>query len=186
MTKPTTSPPRPSSRTRSPCPPPSATAARRTPRPASVALRLGDTEVATAEVGALEAGAQSTVSASIGAREAGSYELSAVADEANEITEQNETNNTYTRPEPLVVKPVQGSDLVAATVTTSPSSPAAGDDVTFKVALKNQGTQDSAGGGHAVTLALVDPSGHHGHDPDPARTWGHRCRHHGPAVSLGT
>ncbi|MFC8104406.1 discoidin domain-containing protein [Streptomyces sp. NPDC057363] len=125
----------------------------------TVALRLGDTEVATAEVGALEAGAQSTVSASIGAREAGSYELSAVADEANEITEQNETNNTYTRPEPLVVEPVQSSDLAAATVTTSPSSPAAGDDVAFEVALRNQGTQESAGGSHAVTLALVDSKG---------------------------
>ncbi|CAL9372930.1 hypothetical protein SUDANB150_00889 [Streptomyces sp. enrichment culture] len=124
-----------------------------------VALRLGGTKVATADVPALKAGAQSTVSASVGAREAGSYELSAVADEANEIIEQNETNNTYTRPDPLVVKPVQSSDLVAAAVTTSPSSPAAGDDVTFKVALKNQGTQDSADGGHAVTLALLDAKG---------------------------
>ncbi|THA99220.1 Secreted glycosyl hydrolase [Streptomyces sp. LRa12] len=124
-----------------------------------VAVRLGDTKVATADVPALEAGAQRTVSASLGAREAGSYELSAVADEANEIIEQNETNNTYTRPDPLVVKPVQSSDLVAAAVTTSPSSPAAGDDVTFRVALRNQGTQDSAGGGHPVTLALVDSKG---------------------------
>ncbi|MFE2353515.1 discoidin domain-containing protein [Streptomyces parvulus] len=128
-------------------------------RAGKVALRLGGSKVATASVGALQAGAQSTVSASIGARDAGSYELSAVVDEAGEIIEQNETNNTYTRPEPLVVKPVQSSDLVAATVTTSPSSPAAGDDVTFKVALRNQGTQDSAGGAHAVTLTLVDSDG---------------------------
>ncbi|MFI8946018.1 discoidin domain-containing protein [Streptomyces sp. NPDC053750] len=125
----------------------------------TVALRLGGTKVATAEVGALAAGAQRTVSASIGAREAGSYELGAVADDANEITEQNETNNSYTRPEPLVVKPVRSSDLVAASVTTSPSSPAAGEDVTFRVALRNQGTQDSAGGNHAVTLDLVDAKG---------------------------
>jgi hypothetical protein len=124
-----------------------------------VALRLGGSKVATADVPALKAGAQSTVSASVGAREAGSYALSAVVDEANEIIEQNETNNTYTRPDPLVVKPVQSSDLVASAVTTSPSSPAAGDDVTFKVALKNQGTQDSAGGAHAVTLTLLDAKG---------------------------
>ncbi|MFE2051784.1 discoidin domain-containing protein [Streptomyces sp. NPDC059459] len=123
-----------------------------------VALRLGGTKVATAEVGALRAGAETTVGASVGAHEAGSYELSAVADEANEIVEQNETNNTYTRPEPLVVAPVQSSDLVAA-VTTSPSGPAAGDDVSFKVALRNQGTRDSAGGGHAVTLSLVGSDG---------------------------
>ncbi|MER7055598.1 discoidin domain-containing protein [Streptomyces sp. NPDC000351] len=152
----------------------------------TVALRLGDTEVATAEVGALEAGAQSTVSASIGAREAGSYELSAVADEANEITERNETNNTYTRPEPLVVKPVQSSDLVAATVTTSPSSPAAGDDVTFKAALKNQGTQDSAGGGHAVTLTLVDSKGITVETLTGAHSGIIAAGTTAPAVSLGT
>ncbi|MBQ0885351.1 discoidin domain-containing protein [Streptomyces sp. RM72] len=151
-----------------------------------VALRLGGTKVATADVPALKAGAQSTVSASVGARGAGSYELSAVADEANEIIEQNETNNTYTRPEPLVVKPVQSSDLVAAAVTTSPSGPAAGDDVTFKVALRNQGTQDSAGGGHGVTLALVDAKG----DTVKTLTGAHSgviaAGSTAPAVSLGT
>ncbi|MGW4430406.1 discoidin domain-containing protein [Streptomyces tendae] len=151
-----------------------------------VALRLGGTKVATADVPALKAGEQSTVSASLGAREAGSYELSAVADEANEIIEQNETNNTYTRPDPLVVKPVQSSDLVAAAVTTSPSSPAAGDDVTFKVALKNQGTQDSADGSHAVTLALLDAKG----DTVKTLTGAHSgviaAGKTAPAVSLGT
>nr|WP_164883772.1 discoidin domain-containing protein [Streptomyces sp. S10(2018)] len=151
-----------------------------------VALRLGGTKVATADVPALKAGEQSTVSTSLGAREAGSYELSAVADEANEIIEQNETNNTYTRPDPLVVKPVQSSDLVAAAVTTSPSSPAAGDDVTFKVALKNQGTQDSADGSHAVTLALLDAKG----DTVKTLTGAHSgviaAGKTAPAVSLGT
>ncbi|MFB7836884.1 discoidin domain-containing protein [Streptomyces sp. NPDC056056] len=128
--------------------------------PASaVALRLGGTKVATAQVGALAAGAQTTVSASIGARDAGSYQLSAVADEANAVIEQNESNNTYTRPTALVVAPVSSSDLVAASVTTSPSSPAAGDTVTFKVALKNQGTAASAAGGHGVTLTLTDSTG---------------------------
>ncbi|MBZ6295623.1 discoidin domain-containing protein [Streptomyces olivaceus] len=151
-----------------------------------VALRLGGTKVADAGVPALKAGAESTVSASVGVRDAGSYELSAVADEADEIIEENETNNTYTRPEPLVVKPVQSSDLVAAAVTTSPSSPSAGDDVTFGVALRNQGTQDSAGGSHGVTLALVDAEG------DTVRTL--TGAHSGviaaggtsPAIGLGT
>jgi hypothetical protein len=124
-----------------------------------VALRLGDTKVATAQAGPLAPGAQTTVEAAIGARAAGSYELSAVADEANDIIEQNETNNTYTRPTALVVKPVAGSDLVAGTVTTIPSSPSAGDPVTFKVPVKNQGTAASAAGSHAVTLTLVDGSG---------------------------
>ncbi|MEU1050918.1 discoidin domain-containing protein [Streptomyces sp. NPDC005897] len=150
-----------------------------------VALRLGGTKVATADVPALKAGAQSTVSASVGAREAGTYELGAVADEANEIIEQNETNNTYTRPDPLVVKPVQSSDLVAA-VTTSPSGPAAGDDVTFKVALRNQGTRDSAGGGHAVTLTLLDAKGGTVKTLTGAHSGVIAAGSTAPAVSLGT
>ncbi|MEU1875639.1 discoidin domain-containing protein [Streptomyces sp. NPDC019793] len=151
-----------------------------------VALRLGGTKVATADVPALKAGAQSTVSASVGTREAGSYALSAVADEANEIIEQNETNNTYTRPDPLVVKPVQSSDLVAAAVTTSPSGPAAGDDVTFKVALRNQGTQDSAAGGHAVTLTLLDAKGGTVKTLTGAHSGVIAAGSTAPAVSLGT
>ncbi|MET7616723.1 discoidin domain-containing protein [Streptomyces sp. NPDC005408] len=125
----------------------------------AVALRLGGTKVATAQVGALAAGASTTVSASIGARDAGTYQLSAVADEANAVIEQNETNNTYTSPTSLVVKPVDSSDLVAAAVSTSPSAPANGDSVTFSVAVKNQGTQPSAGGSHGLTLSLIDSKG---------------------------
>ncbi|MEU2543866.1 discoidin domain-containing protein [Streptomyces roseolus] len=128
--------------------------------PASaVALRLGGTKVATAQVGALAAGAQTTVSASIGAREAGAYELSAVADEANAVVEQNETNNTHTSPAPLVVKAVTSPDVVTASVTTTPSSPSAGDTVSFKATVKNQGNQATSSGGHAVTLNLLDKQG---------------------------
>ncbi|WP_405542313.1 discoidin domain-containing protein [Streptomyces phaeochromogenes] len=127
--------------------------------PASaVALRLGGTKVATAAVGALAAGAQRTVTTSIGARDAGTYQLSAVADDAGAVIEQNETNNTYTSPSSLVVRPVSSSDLVPV-LTTSPSGPADGDTVTFKVALRNQGTIGSAGGAHGITVALVDSKG---------------------------
>ncbi|MEU9702402.1 discoidin domain-containing protein [Streptomyces sp. NPDC047981] len=128
--------------------------------PAStVALRLGGTKVATAQVGALAAGAQTTVGASIGARDAGSYALSAVADEAGAVIEQNESNNTFTSPTALVVRPVSSSDLVTSAVTTSPSSPAAGQAVTFKVAVKNQGTVATSTGSHGVTLTLLDSTG---------------------------
>ncbi|MFC9862587.1 MULTISPECIES: discoidin domain-containing protein [unclassified Streptomyces] len=124
-----------------------------------VDFRLGGTKAVTAPVGALAAGAQTTVSASIGARDAGTYPLSAVVDEANEVIEQNESNNTFTSPDPLVVKPVASSDLIAAAVNTSPSSPAAGDDVSFSVAIRNQGTVASGPGGHGVTLTLADSKG---------------------------
>ncbi|MBQ1089445.1 discoidin domain-containing protein [Streptomyces sp. B93] len=128
--------------------------------PASgTAIRLGGTKVATAQAGALAAGAQTTVTASIGQREAGSYQLSAVADDGGTVTEQNESNNTFTRAAPLVVKPVDSSDLVAAAVTTAPSSPAAGDAVTFRVRLRNQGTRATAPGAHGVTLTLTDSKG---------------------------
>ncbi|MFD5644295.1 CARDB domain-containing protein, partial [Streptomyces anulatus] len=128
--------------------------------PASkVELRLGGTKVATASVGTLASGASTQVSASIGARNAGSYPLSAVADPAGEIIEQNETNNTYTSASPLVVKPVSSSDLVASAVTTSPSAASEGETVTFSVALKNQGTVASAAGAHGITLTLVDSKG---------------------------
>ncbi|WP_455569681.1 discoidin domain-containing protein [Streptomyces roseolus] len=128
--------------------------------PASaVALRLGGTKVATAQVGALAAGAQTTVSASIGAREAGSYELSAVADETNAVVEQNETNNTHTSPTALVVKALTSPDVVTASVTTTPSSPTAGDTVSFRATVRNQGNQATSAGSHGVTLNLVDQQG---------------------------
>lgn len=109
-------------------------------------------------MGALAAGASANVSAAIGPRDAGSYELSAVADVADAVIEQNETNNTYTASAPLVVKPVASSDLVA-TLGTSPSAPAAGDTVNFSVSVKNQGTVASAGGSHGITLTVVNSEG---------------------------
>ncbi|MFF3754431.1 discoidin domain-containing protein [Streptomyces sp. NPDC002018] len=125
----------------------------------TVEFRLGGTRVGTGSVGALAAGASATVTANIGARDAGSYQLSAVADPANAIIEQNETNNTYTSASPLVVRPVASSDLIASTVSTSPSSPAAGDTVSFSVAIKNQGTVASAAGAHGITLTVLNSTG---------------------------
>ncbi|MGW1885452.1 discoidin domain-containing protein [Streptomyces sp. NPDC001970] len=125
----------------------------------AVAFRLGGSKVATASVAALAAGASTTVSAGIGARDAGSYPLSAVVDEANTVIEQNETNNSFAAAAPLVVKPVDSSDLVAAAVNWSPSAPAGGDTVSFSVAVRNQGTVASAGGSHGITLTVTNAAG---------------------------
>ncbi|MDX3851960.1 discoidin domain-containing protein [Streptomyces sp. AK02-01A] len=125
----------------------------------SVEFRLGGTKVGTGSVSALAAGASATVTANIGARDAGTYQLSAVADPADAIIEQNETNNTYTSATSLVVRPVASSDLVATSVSTSPSAPAAGNTVSFSVAIKNQGTVASAAGSHGITLSVVNSSG---------------------------
>ncbi|MFG2825511.1 discoidin domain-containing protein [Kitasatospora sp. NPDC048365] len=122
----------------------------------AVDLFLGSTKVGTAQVGALAAGASATVSAAIGAQNAGSYQLSAKADAADAVVEQDETNNSWTSPTSLTVSPVASSDLVAAPVAWSPSNPAVGSAVNFTVAIKNQGTVASAAGSHAVTLTVAD------------------------------
>ncbi|MFJ2650806.1 discoidin domain-containing protein [Streptomyces sp. NPDC087420] len=128
--------------------------------PAStVDLRLSGTKVGSASVGALAAGASATVTANIGPRDSGTYQLSAVADPANAVVESNETNNTFTSATNLVVRPVDSSDLVAASVTTSPSSPSAGQTVTFSATIKNQGTVASAAGSHGITLTLLNSTG---------------------------
>ncbi|MGW2794100.1 discoidin domain-containing protein [Streptomyces sp. NPDC001251] len=124
----------------------------------TVAFQLGGSTAATANVGALAAGASQTVSASIGTHDAGTYPLSAVVDPDNTVIEQNDTNNSFTG-SPLVIKPVDSSDLIASGVNWTPSAPSAGQAVTFSVTLKNQGTIASAGGDHAITLTLLDDKG---------------------------
>ncbi|GAA3138559.1 hypothetical protein GCM10010466_31880 [Planomonospora alba] len=121
-----------------------------------VGFYLGDTKVATAPVGRLEAGASATVAAGAGARPAGTHRLGARVDEAGAVTEQDESDNAYTHPSSLVVTPVPGSDLVASAVSWTPAAPAEGVPVTFSVAVKNQGTAASAGGAHGITLTVTD------------------------------
>ncbi|NRQ38402.1 glycosyl hydrolase [Nonomuraea sp. NN258] len=123
----------------------------------SVTFYRGDTKVGTAAVGALAAGASATVSADAGPQEAGTHRLTAKVDEENEVTEQNEANNTTTGT--LTVRPVDTADLVAAPVAWTPGNPAAGNPVTFTVAIKNQGTIASSATAHGITLTVADESG---------------------------
>ncbi|MFG1664097.1 discoidin domain-containing protein [Streptomyces sp. Y7] len=120
---------------------------------------LGGTKAATADVPALAAGESKTVTASIGTRDAGSYTVGADVDPSNKVIEQNDANNSFTRSDALVVKPVASSDLLAAPVSWSPSSASAGDEVKFTVAIKNQGSVASASGAHGVTLTIQDSKG---------------------------
>ncbi|GAA0917003.1 galactose-binding domain-containing protein [Virgisporangium aurantiacum] len=124
----------------------------------NVNVYLGTTLAGTAAVGALAAGATATVTANIGTRNAGSYPLVAKVDEANTVIETNETNNSFTAGSPLVVRPVDSSDLVPV-ASWAPGTPAAGNTVTFTVAIRNQGTIASAGGAHGITLTLLDGNG---------------------------
>ncbi|MFG1702805.1 discoidin domain-containing protein [Nonomuraea sp. M3C6] len=123
----------------------------------SVNFYAGTTKVGSASVGALAAGASTTVSANIGTRDAGTYQLSAKVDEANQVIEQNETNNTATGT--LTVRPVDTADLIASPVAWTPGNPAAGNTVTFSVAIKNQGTVASSSGAHGITLTVTNDSG---------------------------
>ncbi|WP_406074131.1 discoidin domain-containing protein [Micromonospora sp. NBC_01638] len=125
----------------------------------NVNFYLGSTRVGTASVGGLAAGASTTVSASIGTRDAGSYPLSAKVDESNTVVEQDDTNNSYTNPSPLVVSAVASSDLVASAVAWSPGNPSAGNTVTFSVSIRNAGNQASASGSHGITLTVLNESG---------------------------
>ncbi|MFD3806676.1 discoidin domain-containing protein [Streptomyces sp. NPDC058619] len=139
----------------------SATVKNAGPAPAAataVTVQLGGTKAGTAAVPALAAGASATVTAAIGPRDAGTYPLSAIVDEANAVVEQNDTNNTFTG-SPLVVRPVDSSDLVASAVTWSPSAPSAGQPVNFAVTVRNQGAVAAAAGTHEITLTLLDAGG---------------------------
>jgi hypothetical protein len=124
----------------------------------NVNFYLGTTLAGSAAVGGLAAGASTTVTANVGTRNAGTYPLSAKVDEANTVVELNDSNNSFTNPSSLVVAPVASSDLVASPVSWSPSNPAAGNVVTFTVAIKNQGTVASASGAHGITLTVVNPT----------------------------
>ncbi|WP_347404768.1 discoidin domain-containing protein [Micromonospora sp. WMMD1102] len=124
----------------------------------NVNFYLGTTLVGTAAVGGLAAGASSTVTANAGPRNAGSYQLTAKVDESNAVVEQSETNNSQTNPATLTVAPVASSDLVAVP-SWSPSTPASGRQVTFSVAIRNQGSTASAGGAHGITVTLLNASG---------------------------
>jgi uncharacterized protein (DUF2237 family) len=125
----------------------------------TVTFRLGEETVGTADVGELAPGATATVTRKIGPHDAGEHTVTAVVDEANKVIERDEGNNAHTAPSPLVVRPVDGSDLIAAAVSWTPANPAAGDEVTFTVTLHNQGTAATAGGTHGITLTVLDSGG---------------------------
>lgn len=112
----------------------------------------------SAPVTALAAGASATVSLNAGMKPAGTYTLNAKVDEAGQVIEQNDSNNSYTNASPLVIAPVSSSDLVGTT-SWSPSTPSAGSSVAFTVNLKNQGNLASASGSHGVTVVLKNSSG---------------------------
>ncbi|WP_438860700.1 CARDB domain-containing protein [Amycolatopsis solani] len=106
----------------------------------TVNVALGGTVVGNAAVGALAAGASATVTVPAGTRPPGSYSVTATVDPANAVVEQNDTNNTFTAPAPLVVAQAPGPDLEVTGITSNPPNPAAGTAVSFTVTVHNRGT----------------------------------------------
>ncbi|WP_240930345.1 discoidin domain-containing protein [Isoptericola sp. BMS4] len=120
-----------------------------------VALTVDGETAGTAQLGALEAGAQATVTADVGTLPAGSYGLGAEADPSGVVVEQDEGNNTHESATPLVVTEVPSADLVP-TLTWTPTSPAAGDTVTFSATVSNRGTLASGDAAHDLTATVTD------------------------------
>lgn len=114
---------------------------------------LGGAVVGSAPVSALNAGASTTVSFNAGTRAMGSYTVSSVVDPTNTIVEQNNDNNSFTAPSPLVVGQAPGPDLQVLGITSNPASPPVGATVTFTVAVSNRGT--TATGATTVTRLAV-------------------------------
>ncbi|RSM59205.1 APHP domain-containing protein [Amycolatopsis sp. WAC 01376] len=118
----------------------------------TVNAALGGTVVGEAAVGALAAGASTTVTVDAGTRPQGTYTVAATVDPAGTVPEQNETDNTYTSPTPLVVAQSPGPDLEVTGITSNPPNPSAGSAVSFTVAVHNRGT---SGAGASVTRLAV-------------------------------
>jgi hypothetical protein len=117
----------------------------------SLNFLLGGSVAGTASVQPLAAGASTTVTANAGTRAQGNYTVAAVADPANAVVEQSDTNNTLQAATQLTIAQAPGPDLQVTGITTNPANPAPGTQVSFTVAVNNRGTSTSV----ASTTKLV-------------------------------
>ncbi|GAB3435318.1 CARDB domain-containing protein [Actinophytocola sediminis] len=126
------------------------------PAPATtVNFGLGGSLAGNAPVAPLAAGASATVSVDAGTLAEGSYAVSSTVDPSNTVAEQDDANNAFTAPTPLVVSQAAGPDLRVTGVTSTPANPAVGARVSFVVAVDNRGTSAAAA---SVTRLVVGTS----------------------------
>ncbi len=85
--------------------------------------------------------------------------MKAAVDPANTQAETSETNNVFTASSQLVIGPVPSADLIVSAVSWSPSTPTAGQAVSFSVTLKNQGTLATSTTAHGITLTVINSTG---------------------------
>ena len=67
------------------------------------------------------------------------YTMTAIADVDDEVSESDECNNGHSQ-DYTVTAPLRKVDLVVSKLNFSPGSPRAGDEITFWVFVKNEGT----------------------------------------------
>lgn len=106
----------------------------------ALSVSVEGTVAGSASVGALAAGQSTTVDVGVGKRPMGSYTVSAAVDPNDTVTESDNGNNSRTAATKLTVSQSPGPDLQITGITTNPSSPAVGADVSFTVAVRNRGT----------------------------------------------
>ncbi|MBE1878739.1 CARDB domain-containing protein [Myceligenerans pegani] len=117
---------------------------------------VGGSAAGSADLAALDPGASTRVEIPVGTHPAGEHTVGAVVDPEDLVTEHDETNNALTSPEKLVIDEAPGPDLEVVSVSANPSAPAAGDDVTFAVKVRNRGNEPVAAG--SVTRVVVGSS----------------------------
>ncbi|MEW2264430.1 CARDB domain-containing protein [Streptomyces sp. NPDC047853] len=100
----------------------------------------------SAAVPALDPGQSAQVAVSTGTHTAGSYAVGAVVDPRGTVAELDDTNNSRTAANRLVVDRAPGPDLEVTSLTTNPAAPAVGAQVSFTVAVHNRGTSAAAAG----------------------------------------
>ncbi|MER7775061.1 CARDB domain-containing protein [Streptomyces sp. NPDC096191] len=109
-------------------------------------VTIEGTAAGSASVPVLDPGQSAEVAVSTGTHAAGSYAVAAVADPRDTVAELDDTNNSRTAADRLVVGQAPGPDLEVRSITTNPANPAVGADVSFTVAVHNRGTSAAAAG----------------------------------------
>jgi hypothetical protein len=124
-----------------------------------VSFRINNQEIAgsTSYTTAIAAGGSATITAASQWSAAhGTYSVSAVVNPDNTITEFNANNNSFTKQ--IILTQLPGPDLLVQSITWSPSNPAAGNAVSFKVAVQNQGLDATAANAVTVSLSINSSS----------------------------
>ncbi|WP_395575185.1 CARDB domain-containing protein [Streptomyces sp. BK79] len=103
-------------------------------------VTVAGTTAGSAEVPALDPGASATVAVRTGTHAAGSHAVAAVVDPRDTVAELDDSNNSRTAGDRLVVDRAPGPDLEVRSITSDPANPAVGARVSFTVAVHNRGT----------------------------------------------